>query len=108
MGHLPIVGHIEPELQRFSELAPGHGRGRRARGGGVGFGYGAPMQVDGGIGFDPGDAVNTAQRAEDDGFDGLWCAETGHDPFLPLLLAAEHTDASSSARGSRSPSPATP
>ncbi len=50
------------------------------------------MQVDGGIGFDPSDAVKTAQRAEDDGFDGLWCAETGHDPFLPLLLAAEHTE----------------
>jgi probable F420-dependent oxidoreductase len=50
------------------------------------------MQVDGGIGFDPGDAVKTARQAEGDGFDGLWCAETGHDPFLPLLLAAEHTD----------------
>jgi len=50
------------------------------------------MQVDGGIGFDPGDAVTTAQRAEEDGFDGVWCAETGHDPFLPLLLAAEHTE----------------
>ena len=50
------------------------------------------MQVDGGIGFDPGDAVKTARQAEDDGFDGLWCAETGHDPFLPLLLAAEHTE----------------
>ena len=50
------------------------------------------MQVDGGIGFDPSDAVKTAQRAEEDGFDGLWCAETGHDPFLPLLLAAEHTE----------------
>jgi probable F420-dependent oxidoreductase len=50
------------------------------------------MQVDGGIGFDPGDAVKTAQRAEKDGFDGVWCAETGHDPFLPLLLAAEHTE----------------
>ena len=32
------------------------------------------------------------RRAEGDGFDGLWCAETGHDPFLPLLLAAEHTE----------------
>ena len=49
------------------------------------------MQVDGGIGFDPSDAVATAKRAEEDGFDGVWCAETGHDPFLPLLLAAEHT-----------------
>jgi len=58
----------------------------------TGFRYGAPMQVDGGIGFDPSDAVKTARRAEEDGFDGLWCAETGHDPFLPLLLAAEHTE----------------
>ena len=50
------------------------------------------MLVDGGIGLDPSDAVQTATRAEDDGFDGVWCAETGHDPFLPLLLAAEHTE----------------
>jgi probable F420-dependent oxidoreductase len=47
--------------------------------------------VDGGIGLDPSDAVETAKRAEADGFHGVWCAETGHDPFLPLLLAAEHT-----------------
>ena len=26
------------------------------------------------------------------GYDGAWSAETGHDPFFPLLLAAEHTD----------------
>src|SRR6201997_3133459 len=26
-----------------------------------------------------------------DGCDGGWTAETSHDPFLPLLLAAEHT-----------------
>jgi len=50
------------------------------------------MLVDGGIGLDPSDAVETARRAEEDGFDGVWCAETGHDPFLPLLLAAEHTE----------------
>jgi len=49
------------------------------------------MLVDGGIGLDPSDAVQTAERAEADGFDGVWCAETSHDPFLPLLLAAEHT-----------------
>jgi probable F420-dependent oxidoreductase len=48
--------------------------------------------VDGGIGLDPSDAVRTAVRAEEDGFDGVWCAETAHDPFLPLLLAAEHTE----------------
>ena len=50
------------------------------------------MLVDGGIGFDPTDAVDTARRAEADGFDGVWCAETCHDPFLPLMLAAEHTE----------------
>ncbi|MHB8439960.1 MAG: TIGR03617 family F420-dependent LLM class oxidoreductase, partial [Acidimicrobiales bacterium] len=44
------------------------------------------------MGFDPSDAIATARRAEDDGFDGVWCAETSHDPFLPLMLAAEHTD----------------
>ena len=48
--------------------------------------------MDGGIGFDPSDALETARRAEGDGFDGIWCAETCHDPFLPLMLAAEHTE----------------
>lgn len=32
-----------------------------------------------------------ARDAEALGFDGLWTAETKHDPFLPLALAAEHT-----------------
>ena len=50
------------------------------------------MLVDGGIGLDTTDAISAARRAEDDGFDGLWAAETSHDPFLPLLLAAEHTE----------------
>jgi len=50
------------------------------------------MLVDGGIGLEAADAATTAMRAEEDGFDGLWCAETAHDPFLPLLLAAEHTE----------------
>ena len=50
------------------------------------------MLIDGGISFDPSDAISSARRAEEDGFDGLWCAETSHDPFLPLVLAAEHTE----------------
>jgi probable F420-dependent oxidoreductase len=33
-----------------------------------------------------------ARHLEALGFDGLWTAETQHDPFLPLLLAAEHVD----------------
>src|SRR5437016_12938122 len=49
------------------------------------------MKVDGGIGFDLKDAAKTAQEAEEAGYDGIWSAETSHDPFFPLLLAAEHT-----------------
>lgn len=50
------------------------------------------MRVDGGLGFDAADAAKTARQVEEDGFDGLWCAETSHDPFLALMLAAEHTE----------------
>ncbi|GAB4478025.1 MAG: LLM class F420-dependent oxidoreductase [Anaerolineales bacterium] len=32
-----------------------------------------------------------AQAAEAVGFDALWCPETSHDPFLPGVLIAEHT-----------------
>ncbi len=32
-----------------------------------------------------------AQAAESLGFDGLWTAETAHNPFLPLCLAAANT-----------------
>jgi probable F420-dependent oxidoreductase len=50
------------------------------------------MKVDGGVGFDLRAAAQTAQEAEEAGYDGIWSAETGHDPFFPLLLAAEHTE----------------
>jgi probable F420-dependent oxidoreductase len=50
------------------------------------------MLVDGGVGFDPRGVVETAEWAEQVGYDGLWSAETSHDPFFPLVLAAEHTD----------------
>jgi len=33
-----------------------------------------------------------ARAAEAVGFDAVWTAETSHDPFLPLALAAEHTE----------------
>jgi len=33
-----------------------------------------------------------AQAAEEMGFDGLWTVETAHEPFLPLALAAEHSE----------------
>lgn len=31
------------------------------------------------------------EAAESLGFDGLWTAETNHDPFFPLVIAAEHS-----------------
>jgi probable F420-dependent oxidoreductase len=37
---------------------------------------------------DPG---ASAEAAEEEGFDGIWTAETGHDPYLPLLPAALST-----------------
>lgn len=32
-----------------------------------------------------------ARFADDAGFDGIWTFETSHEPFLPLVLAAEHS-----------------
>jgi probable F420-dependent oxidoreductase len=49
------------------------------------------MKVDGGIPTDLHETVNAAREAEAAGYDGVWTAETNHDPFFPLLLAAEHT-----------------
>ncbi len=50
------------------------------------------MKVDGGIGFDPTGTVEAAKRAEKTGYDGVWSPETGHDPFLPLAVAATATE----------------
>ncbi len=50
------------------------------------------MKVDGGIGTDLAQAGAAAREAEEAGYSGIWTAETSHDPFFPLLLAAEHTE----------------
>jgi len=50
------------------------------------------VRVDGGIGLDLASAPGDACDAEAAGYDGVWVAETSHDPFFPLLLAAEHTE----------------
>lgn len=50
------------------------------------------MLVDGGLGFDLSKAAESARDAERVGYDGVWSAETSHDPFLPLLLGAGATD----------------
>jgi probable F420-dependent oxidoreductase len=50
------------------------------------------MRVDGQLG---GSLDQTAQRARDletRGYDGGLTSETAHDPFLPVLLAAAHTE----------------
>jgi probable F420-dependent oxidoreductase len=51
------------------------------------------MKVDGGIPMDLAAVPAAAREVEAAGYDGAWSAETSHDPFLPLLLAAEHTEA---------------
>jgi probable F420-dependent oxidoreductase len=50
------------------------------------------MKIDGGIrgGLDRATASAAAQERR--GYDGIWVAETSHDPFLPLLLAAQDTE----------------
>src|SRR5687768_17200316 len=37
-------------------------------------------------------AGRAARELEDIGYDGVFSAETSHDPFFPLVLAAEHTE----------------
>ena len=49
------------------------------------------MKVDSGFGSDLSKVPQTAKEVEAAGYAGAWTAETSHDPFFPLLLAAEHT-----------------
>ena len=50
------------------------------------------MKVDGGIGVQLATAADEARDAESAGYDGIMTAETAHDPFFPLLLAAGATE----------------
>ena len=50
------------------------------------------MKVDGGINGNLHNAGTQAKELEAAGYSGAWSFETAHDPFLPLLLAAEHTE----------------
>ena len=50
------------------------------------------MKIDGGISTDLRSVPKQAKDVEASGYSGAWTAETSHDPFLPLLLAAEHTE----------------
>jgi probable F420-dependent oxidoreductase len=49
------------------------------------------MKVDGGIAGGLDKAAAAAARQEARGYDGVWVAETSHDPFLPLVMAAQDT-----------------
>jgi probable F420-dependent oxidoreductase len=49
------------------------------------------MKIDGGLGFDLTNVAAAAAKAEADGYDGVWSAETSHDPFLPIAAAAGAT-----------------
>ncbi len=50
------------------------------------------MKVDTGIGTDLDKIPALVRDIEGLGYDGVNAAETSHDPFFPLLLAAEHTE----------------
>ena len=52
---------------------------------------GPRLKIDGGIPNQLARAAEAAAAFEEQGYDGGWTPETSHDPFLPLLLAAEHT-----------------
>ncbi len=49
------------------------------------------LKVDRGIPSDLGRVAEVARAHEAAGYDGCWTGEINNDPFLPLLLAAEHT-----------------
>jgi probable F420-dependent oxidoreductase len=50
------------------------------------------LLVDGAVSSQLGDVADTAIRLQRRGYDCCWTAEVNHDPFLPLVLAAEHTE----------------
>jgi len=49
------------------------------------------MKIDGGLITDLAGVPERVRDLEDLGYDGAISVETGHDPFLPLALAAEHS-----------------
>jgi probable F420-dependent oxidoreductase len=50
------------------------------------------MKIDGRVEFGTRGIGPAARASEELGFDGLWCAETNHDPFLALAVAAQATE----------------
>jgi probable F420-dependent oxidoreductase len=52
---------------------------------------GAGLKVDGAVSSQLANIAKAASTLERRGYDCCWTAEINHDPFLPLVLAAEHT-----------------
>jgi probable F420-dependent oxidoreductase len=50
------------------------------------------MKVDGGVGWELDKVGAQAQELEEMGYSGILSAETSHDPFFPLLVAAQNTE----------------
>lgn len=50
------------------------------------------VKIDRGIPSRLAEVPQTARELEAHGYDGCWTGEINHDPFLPLALAAEHTE----------------
>jgi probable F420-dependent oxidoreductase len=55
------------------------------------MGRGGDLKVDGAVSSQLADVAMAASTLERRGYDCCWTAEINHDPFLPLVLAAEHT-----------------
>jgi probable F420-dependent oxidoreductase len=55
------------------------------------MGSDAGLKVDGAVSSQLADVASAASTLERRGYDCCWTAEINHDPFLPLVLAAEHT-----------------
>ncbi|HKP42004.1 LLM class F420-dependent oxidoreductase [Mycobacterium sp.] len=49
------------------------------------------LKVDGAVSSQLANVAQAASTLERRGYDCCWTAEINHDPFLPLVLAAEHT-----------------
>lgn len=50
------------------------------------------VKIDRGIPSRLAEVPQIARELEAHGYDGCWTGEINHDPFLPLALAAEHTE----------------
>ena len=50
------------------------------------------MRIDAGLSGQLDKVATRARDLEALGYDGAFTTETSYDPFLPLVLAAEHTE----------------